>query len=57
MASAVAAVVVQSCVCFCLRSQTLQASALSSSSVTSRKASTTSACVETGAAKTLHEKK
>ena len=35
----------------------MQASALSSSRVTSRNASMISACVETGAANTLHEKK
>ncbi len=48
-ASAVAFVVFQSCVCFCLSSQTLQSSTAFSSFITSSNASTIIACVSIGA--------
>ena len=56
-ASAVDAVELQFCVCFCLSIHARQASTLSASSVTSKNASMITACVETGAAKRLEEKK
>ena len=55
MASAVDAVELQFCVCFCLSIHARQASTLSASPVTSMNASMITACVETGAAKRLDE--